>query len=357
MSDHEEKRSSTSPQEIDSRGNRRYQVRDRLSQFSSGEIWGASDVRRGGEVTLFYPNFTEEVSRNQVIEAMGASVRQGSVLRETGYQSFRDVVIDEADRIFLVLDRPEGRPLSLMLREQKTLDLGVALSIMIQVCGLFRRAHELSIFSATLTPSNLIISRRPNGSLVVHLIDLALDRRPLSKWVAPPPRELSSPPHPALTQERDRRHFMVYLCTSLLHQLIFGVAPEAPVSHGSDRVWPTLPSHGRELDDRLEACLHTVLLKGLSLNPKDRFPRIGALQRSLIGLRQLTAVSSPAFEILASTQARLGRRNGALNLSAPKPGVERAVMARQRIHKILEGQEMGLTLEDVLQREGGVLLR
>ena len=114
-------------------------------------------------------------------------------------------------------------------------------------------------------------------------------------------------------------------------------------------MWPALPHQGRELDSRLEACLHTILLKGLHVQPTQRFPRISALQRALLGLRQLTAVSSPAFELLASTQARLGRRTGALNLSAPRPGVERAVKAREKIHQILEERDAQLTLEDVLR--------
>ena len=337
------------------KGNRRYKVNEHLLNISSGDLWSAIDVRRGGDVTLFYPELKEEAPLDEIVEALGKSVRQNANLRETGFNAIRDVVIDPHKNLFVVLDRPEGRPLSLLLRERKTLDLNTALSIMIQLCELLTRAHEINVFPATLTLNNIIVSQRPNGALRVTLIDLALDRRPFSAWVKSPPYDLLSIPHPALTQERDRRHFCVYLCTHLLHHLIFGVAPEAPTTYNETRTWPSLPTHGKELDQRLEACLHTVLLKGLSVKPSDRFPRVAALQRTLIGLRQLTVISSPAFELLASTQARLGKRDGSFNLSAPKPGVERAVKARQHIHKILEGHDSSLTLEDVLKAEGGSL--
>ena len=334
------------------KGNRRYKVNKQLLSCSSGEFWSAVDVRRGGDVTLFYPKFKVKLSENEILETLGRSVRQSAALRETGFCTLRDVVIDKNKEIFTVIDRPEGRPLSLLLRERKTLNLNTVLSVMIQLCELLTRAHDLNIFPATITLNNIIVAQRPNGALKVTLIDMALDRRPFSAWVNPPPYDLVSTPHPSLTQEKDRRHFAVYLCASMLHHLIFGVAPEAPTVIGVQRTWPTLPTHGKELDKRLEACLHTVLLKGLAVNPKNRFPRVAALQRTLIGLRQLTAVSSPAFELLSSTQARLGRRDGALNLSAPKPGVERAVKARQHIHRILEGHDPNLTLEDVLKEEG-----
>lgn len=342
--------SSQSVPKIDDqpKGNRRYRTQNLIMKFSSGELWAAVDVRRGGDVTLFYPKFKDGVDLNLIAESLGRSVRQNASLRETGFCAIRDVVISSNSELFVVIDRPEGRPLSYLLRERKHLDLNSALSIMIQICELLKRAHEVSVFSATLTIHNIIVSQRPNGAPQVHLIDLALDRRPLSESVAPPPNDLISAPHPALTQERDRRHFSVYLCASLLHHLIFGVSPEAPTQLNEQRTWPTLPNQSKELDQRLEACLHTVLLKGLAVDPKNRFPRIGALQRTLIGLRQLTAVSSPAFELLSSTQARLGRREGSLNLAAPKPGVERAVKARQKIHQILEGQEVDLSLDELL---------
>jgi serine/threonine protein kinase len=348
---------SESPHPIQSKGNLRYRPVTRLLKISSGTFWSAIDVRRGGDVTIFYPQFKVSVDDQELKSALNKAISQSATLRETGYHVARDIACDELGHYFLVFDRPQGQPLALLLRERKTLDLNTTLSVMIQLCELLHRAHELGLFAVTLTPHNILVSQRPNGALRVGFIDLTLDRRPLSTWIATPPIELSSPPHAMLTQEKDRRHFAVYLCSSLLHQLVFGVEPKAPTTLGDSRVWPTLPTHGKELDERLEACLHTILLKGLSVTPQDRFPRVTALQRSLIGLRQLISVSSPAFELLASTQARLGRQSGTFNLSAPRPGVEHAVKVRQRIHQILEERDANLTLEDVLKAEGGTLLR
>ena len=331
------------------RGNARYRAHHSLLSISSGDLWSGVDIRRGGDVTLFYPSFKVKLEGEEVIAAFGTLIRQSAPLRDTGYRVARDIARDDLGRCFLVYDRPEGQPLSLLLRERKTLDLNTALSVMIQLCELLHRAHEISLFPVTITAQNIVISPRPHGTLQVSFIDLALDRRPLSQWTTPPPVELTSPPPAQLTQERDRRHFAVYLCASLLHRLVFGVEPKGPTDSDEARVWPALPHQGRELDSRLEACLHTILLKGLHVQPTQRFPRISAHQRALLGLRQLTAVSSPAFELLASTQARLGRRTGALNLSAPRPGVERAVKAREKIHQILEERDAQLTLEDVLR--------
>jgi hypothetical protein len=337
------------------RGNDRYLPSERLAELRCGELWSGVDARRGGEVTLFYPKLKERITPRQLLQSLAPTFVQIAPLRDTAYCTIRDGDLDTQGALFLVIDRPEGQPLYTLLREHTTLDLDLALSLIIQLCELLKRAHDAQLFTANLTLHNLMVAPRPNGALQLSLVDLALDRRPLSEHVYPLPSELISPPHPSLTQERDRRHYAVYLCASLLHHLVFGVAPEAPISPGEVRVWPSLPQRGRPLDRRLEACLHTVLLKGLSVDPSARFPLISALQRTLIGLRQLSSISSPAFELLASTQARLGKSQGSLNLAAPRPGVMKAVEARQRIHKILEGEEA--SLENILEREGGALLR
>ena len=342
--------------EIMNAGNARYRPQALISEISCGKFYSGVDVRRGGEVTLFYPMLKTQQSARSVSKLIGAILNQNRPLRDTPYCTIRDFGLDQQEQLFLVYDRPQGAPLYTFLRAQKSLDLDLSLSLMIQLCELLRRAHDLQIFTASITPYNMIIDRSSDGVARLSLIDLGLDRRPLVDAVVAPPIELSSPPPAELTQERDRRHFVVYLCSALLHQLIFGVKPAAPVT-SYDRVWPTLPSKGRRLDRRLEACLHTVLLKGLAANPQARFPRISAFQRTLIGLRQLVTLSSPAFELLSSTQRRLGNQAPQLNLSAPKKGVERAVKARQRIHKILEGGDSSITLEDLMKEEGGVLLR
>lgn len=328
-------------------GNARYWAQHEVADLRCGRFFNGIDSRKGDDISLFYPKLKTNFTAEGVLKAIRPTIAQNLPLRDTPYCALRDADLDDQGEVFLIIDRPEGQPLSTLLREQQHLDLNLALSLMIQLCELLKRGHEHQIFTATLTLNNLIVQPRPNGVSRLYLIDLGLDRRPLSEAVCSPPRELLSPPHSSLTQERDRRHFTVYLCSVLLHHLVFGVAPDSPVS-SHNRVWPTLPQKGKQLDPKLEACLHTILLKGLAVHPQQRFPRMGALQRALLGLRQLTSMSAPAFELLNSTQRRLGHRSPQLNLSAPRPGVEKAVEARQRIHQILDEEHPNLTLKDLM---------
>jgi hypothetical protein len=126
----------------------------------------------------------------------------------------------------------------------------------------------------------------------------------------------------------------VFSVTALLHAMILGVAPPAMASHGpaDGSGWPGLPDD--TLDRRLEACLHTVLLRGLAPDRDERFAHIGALQRALTGLRQLMALTGPAFELLAATRGRLGQGPDALDMRTQRPAQDRAAEARARIREV-----------------------
>ncbi|MEE2644247.1 MAG: hypothetical protein VYD19_04885 [Myxococcota bacterium] len=328
-------------------GNHRYRVTGEPVTLSCGRLISGYDIRRGGRVTLFYPKFKEQAPPAQQLRKFGPLLTQFAPLRGSAYCTLRDAALSRQEELFLVVDRPRGQPLETLLRAEHGVPFDQALSLTIQLCELIRRAHDIEVYTTTLTPYNLIVCPRPDGSLRLSLVDLALDRRPLSALLPSPPRELTSLPGKDLPYESDRSRYAVYLVTALLHQLIFGVAPARPVSR-EESPWLALPARGQRLDQRLEACLHTILSRGLAQQPKERFPRLLPLQRALLGLRQLGRLSAPAFDLLAGTQSRLGRRDSPLDLSAPRPGMRRALEARQKIHQILEGNEVGLTLDELL---------
>ena len=73
------------------------------------------------------------------------------------------------------------------------------------------------------------------------------------------------------------------------------------------------------------------------------------MQKTLIGLRQLISMSSPAFDLLNSTQRRLGQGQE-INLTQPKVALQKAATIRQKIHQILE-DETALSLEDLLKQQ------
>ncbi len=335
--------------QLETCGNARYRPVELIATQRNGSFFRGIDIRRGGEVSIFYPLIKTVITPDQLLKLLSPILTQTAPLKDTGYCTMRDAGVDQKERLFVVFERPIGQPIYTLINTKTNFSIDTALSLIIQLCELLNRAHECDLFTATINAYNTIVYQKKDGTYTLSLVDLAFDRRPFSEHIHSPPSDLLSPPHPSMTQEGDRRKYSVYLCCALLHHLVFAAPPSAPVQNTSQHIWPALPTKGQRIDKRLEACLHTILLKGLSANPNDRFPRIAALQKTLIGLRQLISMSSPAFDLLNSTQRRLGQGQE-INLTQPKVALQKAATIRQKIHQILE-DETALSLEDLLKQQ------
>ncbi len=316
--------------------NERYIAERSLGEQPAGRFCVAVDGERGGRVTVFRPRL-DDVSPRSFLRRLQGEVERCAGLAETAYCTLREAGIGDDGTPYVVVDRPQGIALATTLRSEGRLSIDRALSVAIQVCDLVRRAHAVGLHPVPISPDTIIADQLPGGRMRISIVDLGLYRDAYEGAVSLPPRDgqLLAPQVRAgmLPDPSDD----VYAVAALVHLLVFGVAPPEMSPHGpSDGSgWPSLPSDGRGLDRRLEACLHTVLLKGLAAERESRFGRVDELQRALTGLRQLMSLASPAFELLAATRGRLGRRSDPLDLGVQRPGLQRAAEARDRIRKVV----------------------
>ena len=316
--------------------NERYIAERALGEQPAGRFCVAVDGERGGRVTVFRPRL-DDVSPRSFLRRLQAEVERCAGLAETPYCTLREVGIAADGAPYVVVDRPQGTALATTLRQQGRLSIDRALSVAIQVCDLVRRAHAVDLHPVPISPDTIIADELPGGRMRISIVDLGLYRDAYQGAVSLPPRDgqLLSPQVRAgmLPDPTDD----VYAVAALVHLMVFGVAPPEMSPHGpaDGSGWPALPADGRGLDRRLEACLHTVLLKGLAADRESRFGRIDSLQRALTGLRQLMSLAAPAFELLAATRGRLGRRNDPLDLGVQRPGLQRAAEARARIREVV----------------------
>lgn len=317
--------------------NGRYLPERSLGSQAAGRFYVGVDAEMGGRITIFFPRLTG-VSAADFVRGLSSELHRCAPLRDTPYCTLRDAGLSPQGEAFVVLDRPQGTPLSALLREQDQLTIDKALSIAIQLCDLVHRAHVIGIYPVPTSPDTVICDPQPGGRQRVSIVDLALHRGAYSGTIAHAVRaSLYQAPQLRAGMAPDPRDD-VFAITAILHSMAFGVAPTPMSAHGpaDGTGWPALPSGGRRLDRRLEACLQTVLLKGLAPIREERFAQIGELQRSLMGLRQLMSLSPPAFELLAATRSRMGRRADPLENVQPRPGMERARRARAAIRQVMD---------------------
>jgi serine/threonine-protein kinase len=328
--------SDSAPQTI----NGRYLVERALGQQAVGRYVAAVDTVAGGRVTLFLPALAG-VRPQRFVDQVAVEVRRMQPLEETAYCTIRDVGLTASGEAYVVVPRPQGVNLHALLRQEGRLSPDRAVSIALQICDLVRRAHVLALVPASLDLDSIIVDAQPGGRARVSIVDLGLYRGAYGAALPIPPRHsLFDAPQVRDGEAADPRDD-VFSVTALLHAMILGVAPPAMTAFGpaDGSGWAALPEE--TLDRRLEACLHTVLLRGLAPERDDRFPHIGALQRALTGLRQLMAMTAPAFELLAATRGRLGQGPDALDLRIARPAADRAAEARARIREVAAAGALG----------------
>ncbi len=328
----------TQPKEVDGR----YIPERALGTQPAGRFFVAIDGERGGRVTLFRPALAG-TSPGQFLRRVQTEIDRCAPLAGTPYCTLRAAGIAEDGEPYVVVDRPQGTPLATRLRAQGRLSTDRALSVAIQVCDLVRRAHAIGIHPVPISPDTIIADEVSGGQVRLSIVDLGLTRDAYAGAVDVPRRDAQLlAPQVRAGMAADLSDD-VYGVAALVHMMVFGVAPPEMSPHGpaDGSGWPTLPDDARALDRRLEACLHTVLLKGLAAERETRFPRIEELQRALTGLRQLMNLAAPAFELLAATRGRLGRRSDPLDLGVRRPGLERAAEARAKIREVVTNASRG----------------
>ncbi len=317
----------------------RYAVERILGVQPSGRFLVAVDTQAGGRVTIFLPELGGSGwSADRFMAQLAPERERARPLVDTGYCTIRDLGQTDDGQPFVVVGRPQGVSVAALIQAEGRLGTERAINVALQVCDLVRRAHGAGILPAAATPDAVIVDAQTNGRLRVSIVDLGLHRGAYGSAVAtPPPAEHFESAQRRRGQTPDPRDD-VYAVTALLHAMLYGVAPPPMAAHGpaDGSGWAVLPNDGRGLDRRLEACLHTVLVRGLAREREERLPDVAALQRALTGLRQLMGISAPAFELLAATRSRLGRGTDPLDMPVSNPALDRAMEARARVRRVIE---------------------
>ena len=334
----------------------RYVPERMLGEQAAGRFLVAIDTVVGGRVTVLVPRL-EGVTPRDFLTSLRSELHRSGPLIDTPYCTLRDAGLTNAGEAFVVVSRPQGASLTEFLRTEGHIDPDRALAIAIQTCELVRRAHAVGIAPVAPEPGRIILDPKPDGVYRVSIVDLGLHRNAFGRHVRVElrPNLFDAPQQRQRDGDGDPRDD-VFSVAAVFHAMVFGVAPPPMSAHGpaDGSGWATLPDGGRGLDRRLEACLHTVLLKGLSMYREERFARVEGLQRALTGLRQLMSVSAPAFELLAATRSRLGQQRDAFDVGVERPEQERAAEARARVRQVVAwAREGGANLASLQRANGG----
>ncbi|HEU4406130.1 MAG TPA: serine/threonine-protein kinase [Polyangiaceae bacterium] len=112
-------------------------------------------------------------------EAVGRFLREAQAaarMRGEHVARVMDAGILETGEAFLVMEHLEGRDLAAALDAEGPLPVEDAVDYLLQACEAVAEAHALGIVHRDLKPANLFLTRAPDGSAFVKVLDFGLSK-------------------------------------------------------------------------------------------------------------------------------------------------------------------------------------
>jgi eukaryotic-like serine/threonine-protein kinase len=186
---------------------------------------------------------------------------------------------------YLVLEYLDGRDLRTVLDEDGPLPLERAIDYLLQACEALAEAHGLGMVHRDVKPENLVVTRLPDGTEVVKLIDFGISQRVATD--KPQGQSLGSPQYMAPEQmgfpDRVDSRADIWSLGVLLFELLTGTTPFAAgsLTQVCHRVLCQAPTTLRSLRGELPRELENVLARCLSRPVDERFANVQELAEAL----------------------------------------------------------------------------
>ncbi len=320
----------------------KYRVERVLGEGGMGAVVVARHVHFDDRVALklLHPH----VAQNP--ELVARFVREGRAARQI--RSEHVVHITDVDLLdnglpYLVMEYLEGVDLAQLLHQRGPLPVPQAIDYLLQVCEALAEAHAQGIVHRDLKPGNLFVSRRPDGSACLKILDFGI-----SKVTDPKQHALTttsaiigtplymSPEQLQAARDVDARSDLWALGV-ILYELVAGVAPfrgeTLPQISVKIILEDPIPLHVSQpgADPRLEAILTRCLRKAR----EERFQHVGELAAALAPL-------APAHAMLSVERIHrlTGLAPSALSLPPPAPSPHAVSMAVSQEKAVISVETM-----------------
>src|ERR1041384_3883539 len=186
---------------------------------------------------------------------------------------------------YLVMEFLEGQDIGQLIAARGRRQPSLAIDLIIQACEALAEAHSLGIVHRDIKPTNLFLTSRPDGSLLLKILDFGISKSPAGAelsltqtWSL-----LGSPAYMSPEQMRSARHVDartdVWSLGAVLYEAIEGHLPfqaesfsEMCVMVAVDPPTPTVetPRH-----------LVPIISRCLAKTPDDRYANVAELARDL----------------------------------------------------------------------------
>ncbi|MEK9145178.1 MAG: protein kinase [Elusimicrobiota bacterium] len=231
-----------------------------------GVYYGAVDVKKGGPVIVWL--LREDAGFSPAgAKAAAAAAQRAATVRHPGIAGIR-AILQEDDRLCLVLDAMEGSPLNALLGEGKRASLATAVGLVSQASAALNAAHAARVLHGRLRPADITLAE--DGKAKVHM--LGVPQEEAEAYMAP------EQAGGALLPASD-----VFALAACTYEFLVGVAAFPGPEHGEQkrRMLCTPPSVAVP---GLPKALDEVFRKAFFPDPAQRYRSCGEFASGLEGV-------------------------------------------------------------------------
>jgi serine/threonine-protein kinase len=271
----------------------KYRLEGLLGSGGMGTVVAAMHLGLGRKVALKFMR-TGVLDDGEAIGRFMREARAAATLRSEHVAQVMDVEVDTEDGTpYIVMEYLEGCDLGSMLETRGAPPVADAVCYVLQACEGLAEAHAQGIVHRDLKPANLFLTRRPDGTPLIKVLDFGISK--LSE-VAPsdtfklthPRRMMGSPQYMSPEQmvasaEVDQRAD-IWALGVILYELLAGKPPFVAATfldlclEVTNRAHPSLVPRVPGLAPGLVALVDRCLQK----SPASRFANLAALSDALV---------------------------------------------------------------------------
>ena len=233
-------------------------------------------------IKILLPQMAESDSTKQrFIREAQATVR----LKSEHIARVMDVGMMPDGAPFMVMEYLDGNDLNQILRHHGPQLPAIVVDLMLQACEGIAEAHALGIIHRDIKPSNFFITQRPDGSMLLKILDFGISKTPVGyEDLTGTQTVIGTPSYMAPEQMKSGRsadpRSDIWSIGVVMYQLLTGRPPFYGESY-ADLVLKVGLEAPAPIPIPLPTGLSEVLLRCLEKDPNFRFQTAGELARSL----------------------------------------------------------------------------
>jgi len=281
----------------------KYRVERVLGQGGMGVVVAARHVQLG-ELFAIKMLLPDALAHAEAVERFLREARAAAKLKGEHVARVHDVGSLENGMPYMVMEHLDGQDLKQVVKSRGGLPLSDATLFVYQACEAVAEAHANGIVHRDLKPANLFLTRRPNGSPCVKVLDFGISKEldPTNQMNSDLTRTgafmgspfYMSPEQMANIKAADTRTD-IWALGVILYELIVGRVPftAQAVTELVTKVLTTLPDAPSLKRPDVPPQLDAIVLKCLEKRAEHRFQSVQELMAQLLPYAQAVAQPIP----------------------------------------------------------------